>query len=69
VFANSSYDDKVDLWTTGIMAYQLFNYREGEEELPFPFEGGRELRARIVKRGGIDYQEYMEYTSKIGPFE
>ena len=36
VFGEKRYDDKVDIWTTGIIAFQVFNPFL-DDVIPFPF--------------------------------
>lgn len=36
VYSNQNYDEKVDVWTMGIIAYQLFNPIEADQ-IAFPF--------------------------------
>ena len=65
VFANQRYDEKVDIWTTGIIAYQLFN-SFSNDELPFPFSSEEEMTEKVTKNG-INHSSYMEQTSEIRP--
>lgn len=62
VYANQNYDEKVDVWTTGILAYQIFNPLEGDH-LPFPFASDLASRQSIRMHGGnISYQNYLKAT-------
>jgi serine/threonine protein kinase len=69
VYSNENYDDKVDLWATGIIAYQLFNPIV-TDNLPFPFQTESSLRSSTILRSGSNiYKNYLEFTSKLNAFD
>ena len=52
----------------GILAYQLFNSIT-DGQLPFPFECNGAIKDKIRRKGGVNYNNYLSYTSKITPFD
>ena len=53
----------------GIIAYQIFNPIEADQ-IPFPFYTESLLRRSIrAYGGGINYENYLKYTSKLKPFD
>lgn len=53
------YNEKVDVWAVGIIAYQLFNAKRNGK-LPFPFLDPQEMRSKINIYGHhIAYKTYI----------
>jgi serine/threonine protein kinase len=68
VYSEQEYDEKVDMWAVGIIAYQLFN-RQRDGQLAYPFGKPQEMGKKILFRGGGDvvYDSYRKATLKFTP--
>lgn len=69
VYSDAFYNEKVDIWALGIIAYQLFN-RKRDGKIAFPFRSPEELRSKIIRFGNtVDYKLYMHFTERIEPLD
>lgn len=63
------YNETVDIWALGIIAYQLFN-KKRNGKIAFPFMSPEQMRQQIIRYGdSVDYQAYMNLTNKIEPMD
>lgn len=69
VYAERTYNEKVDIWALGIIAYQLFN-RKRNGSIAFPFGTPQQLRLKMIKLGEqVGYDSYLELTREIEPLD
>lgn len=62
VYSQNQYDEAVDMWATGILAFQILNpLRNGA--IPFPFDESPDRIDQLRQsREGVNYKQYMEFT-------
>jgi calcium-dependent protein kinase len=60
----SNYDEKCDVWSLGVIAYQLFS--QGK----FPFEGENEIQIfKAIRKSKIYLPEESRAAAEDGPYD